>query len=178
MNALDVLIGVAAVVALLGGWRMGFLTRAFGWVGAGLGLLVALAAVPRLISTLELESRPLIAGVSVLATLALVTLGQGIGASLGGRVRPSSGERGARTVEPLAGAALGARPPKGAVRTAGPVASDEALADASRGDADPTLEGEDGESDEAVEPAGARRRRRRRRRPGPRPADAGAASDA
>ena len=78
----------------------------------------------------------------------------------------------------VAGAALGARPPKGAVRTAGPVASDEALADASRGDADPTLEGEDGESDEAVEPAGARRRRRRRRRPGPRPADAGAASDA
>ncbi len=107
MNALDVLIGVAAVVALLGGWRMGFLTRAFGWVGAGLGLLVALAAVPRLISTLELESRPLIAGVSVLATLALVTLGQGIGASLGGRIRPSSGERGARTVDSLAGAGLG-----------------------------------------------------------------------
>ncbi|MGA1325821.1 MAG: polynucleotide adenylyltransferase PcnB [Rubrivivax sp.] len=78
----------------------------------------------------------------------------------------------------VAGAAQGARPPKSVVRAPGPVASDEALADAIRGDADPTLDGEDGESDEAVEPAVARKRRRRRRRPGPRPADAGAASDA
>ncbi len=107
MNALDVVIAVAALLALVGGWRMGFLTRAFGWVGAGIGLLVSFAAVPRLISTLELQSRPLVAGVSILATLALVTLGQGIGASIGGRIRPSSGGRGARTADSLAGAALG-----------------------------------------------------------------------
>ena len=94
--------------------------------------------------------------------------------------RAAGGTRGADGAgqTEVAGAAQGARPPKGAVRAGGPVASDEPLADAIRVDADPTLDGEDGDSEEAVEPAVARKRRRRRRRSGPRPADAGPAADA
>ncbi|MFM7509859.1 MAG: MarP family serine protease [Actinomycetota bacterium] len=107
MNPLDIVIAVGAVMALVGGWRMGFLARAFGWAGAGFGLLVALAAVPRLIALLELESRGVIAVASIVTTLGLVTVGQGIGASIGNRVRPSSVDRGARAADSLAGAALG-----------------------------------------------------------------------
>ena len=35
MNGLDVVIVLAAVLAAVGGWKLGFLTRSVGWIGAG-----------------------------------------------------------------------------------------------------------------------------------------------
>ena len=45
MNGLDVVIIVAAVLAAVGGWRLGFLTRSIGWLGAGIGLALAVVVL-------------------------------------------------------------------------------------------------------------------------------------
>ena len=42
MNGLDVVLIVAAVLAAIGGWRLGFMTRAVGWIGAGIGIGAAI----------------------------------------------------------------------------------------------------------------------------------------
>ncbi len=107
MNPLDVLVAVAAVSAVVAGWRMGFLTRVFGWVGAGLGLLAALVFIPRLVDRLDTDSRAVLAIASVMGALVLVTLGQGLGAALGARLRPGQDVRHWRVADAAGGAALG-----------------------------------------------------------------------
>ncbi len=107
MNPLDLLILAAALVAVVAGWRMGFLARAFGWAGAGVGVVAALVLVPRLVERLDLESRAVVAVTSALAALTLVTLGQGVGAAIGARLRPGASVPHWRLLDAAGGAALG-----------------------------------------------------------------------
>lgn len=46
MSSLDLLIAAAAVSAVLGGWRLGFLARATSWVGLAAGLVVSARVLP------------------------------------------------------------------------------------------------------------------------------------
>ena len=107
MNGLDVVIVVAAVLAAVGGWRLGFLTRSVGWIGAGLGLALAVAVLPPLLDRLDLTSgnAVVLVGLSVLVVLA--SLGQGIGSALGSRLAPPVRAGAARRVDQVGGAALG-----------------------------------------------------------------------
>lgn len=107
MNPLDVVIAVATVMALVAGWRMGFLTRAFGWAGAAAGFALALVGVPRLIDWIDADSRLVVVLVGVLASILVVSIGQGIGSAVGRRLRPRANRGGAHAVDSLGGAALG-----------------------------------------------------------------------
>lgn len=107
MNGLDLVVTLAAVVAAVVGWRLGFLTRALGWVGAAAGLVVAVLAVPRLLRVLDLGDETTVLVVGTLVLVLMVSIGQGVGAALGSRLRPPVRSRAARTADSVGGGLLG-----------------------------------------------------------------------
>lgn len=107
MNGLDLLVLLLAGLAAVVGWRLGFLTRALGWIGAALGLVVAVLAVPRLMAFLDLSSETLVLLVGTAAIVLVVSIGQAVGSSLGARLRPPVRSRAARTLDAVGGGLLG-----------------------------------------------------------------------
>ncbi|UDY36399.1 MarP family serine protease [Dermatobacter hominis] len=107
MNGLDVVIVVAAVLAAVGGWRLGFLTRSVGWIGAGLGLALAVAVLPPLLDRLDLTSGSAVVLVGLSVLVVLASLGQGIGSAIGSRLAPPVRPGAARRLDQVGGAALG-----------------------------------------------------------------------
>jgi S1-C subfamily serine protease len=53
MNELDLLILVAVVSAVIGGWRLGFLARVASWIGLALGLVVAARVLPAVLDSFQ-----------------------------------------------------------------------------------------------------------------------------
>jgi S1-C subfamily serine protease len=86
VNALDVVIIVAAVAAGLGGWRLGFVTRVFAWVGVALGLAIAVAFVPRIVTTFGGTSADDRVTVALVFLVLAATIGQTIGLGAGALV--------------------------------------------------------------------------------------------
>ena len=107
MNGLDIALLVLAALAAVLGWRLGFLTRAFGWLGAALGLGLAVVLVPRALRLVDWPSDTLLLGAGVLALVLVASLGQGVGSAIGARLRPPVRSRGARTLDALGGCLLG-----------------------------------------------------------------------
>lgn len=107
MNGLDLLLAVLAVVAVVGGWRLGFVTRSLGWLGAALGLTLAVLVVPGLLARLDLSDDTAVLLLGLACFVVAVALGQGIGAAVGARLRPEAEGSGARRADAAAGAALG-----------------------------------------------------------------------
>jgi S1-C subfamily serine protease len=107
VNGLDLLIVVAAVLAAVGGWRLGFLTRSVGWIGAGIGLALAVAVLPPLLDRLELRSGGAVVLVGLCVLVVLASIGQGIGSALGARLAPPVRSSAARRIDQAGGAALG-----------------------------------------------------------------------
>ncbi len=107
MNGLDLVLVVAAGLAAWGGWRLGFLRRLSGWIGAAAGLAVGIVLAPRVVERLSLESdlAVFLMGTAVLVVLA--TLGQGIGAAIGARLRRGVDTPHGRNVDAVGGCALG-----------------------------------------------------------------------
>ena len=107
MNGLDVVIVVAAVLAAVGGWRLGFLTRSVGWIGAGVGLAIAVAILPPLLDRLDLTSGGAVVLVGLCVLVVLASIGQGIGSAVGARLAPPVRTGAARRIDQAGGAALG-----------------------------------------------------------------------
>lgn len=107
MNGLDLVLAVAATIAAVAGWRLGFLRRFAGWVGAAAGLTVAIIAAPRLIPRLALGSDLAVLLVSTALLVLFATAGQGLGALLGARLRQEVDSEAGRAVDATGGAALG-----------------------------------------------------------------------
>jgi len=93
VNALDFVVVVLAFGAAVGGWRLGFIARALGWIGVAAGLLFASRFVPRVVTTFggfRPENRAAVAvGFLLLASALGQTVGLGFGALLH-RVVPMS----------------------------------------------------------------------------------------
>jgi S1-C subfamily serine protease len=53
VNELDLLILAAAVSAVIGGWRLGFLARVASWIGLALGLVVAARVLPAVLDSFQ-----------------------------------------------------------------------------------------------------------------------------
>lgn len=85
MDVLDIVIIVVAIIAAVGGWRMGFLTRVLSWLGLAVGFLVAARFVSRAVVAVGGDSltRFIVAAV-VLVGGALV--GQALGLFLGSKL--------------------------------------------------------------------------------------------
>lgn len=107
MNGLDLLLVLLAVLAAVGGWRLGFVTRALGWVGTGLGLALAVVAVPRVLERLDLSSESVVLVVGLLAFVLMASVGHGIGSAVGGRLRAPVHTPVGRRLDQVGGALLG-----------------------------------------------------------------------
>jgi len=83
VNALDLVVVVLAFGAAVGGWRLGFIARALGWVGVGVGLVFASRFVPRVVTTFGGTRPENRAAVAVGFLLLAAALGQTVGLGLG-----------------------------------------------------------------------------------------------
>ncbi len=107
MNGLDLLLLALVGLAAVGGWRLGFLRRFSGWVGTGAGLAVGIVFAPPLVERLHLESdMSVVLAVTALLVL-LASIGQGLGALIGSRLRQEVGSPVARNVDAVGGTLLG-----------------------------------------------------------------------
>lgn len=107
MNGLDVILILAAVLAVVGGWRLGLITRALGWVGALIGGALGVVAVPALNNWIHPSTDGGVLLLTAGAFILLISIGQAIGVALGSRIRPSPVERGLHRVDAVGGSALG-----------------------------------------------------------------------
>src|SRR5690242_17458190 len=86
MNLLDVLVLALCASAAVGGFRLGFLARAFSWAGMGLGIILATRLLPSILRRFE-DGQPsgkLMIAIGVL--LGGAFLGQALGLLIGARV--------------------------------------------------------------------------------------------
>ncbi len=104
---LDVVLVGLAVAAIVGGYRLGFVTRVVSWIGLGIGLVVALRLTPILLRWLD-PTRPAISLAIVVALLVVgASLGQALGFVIGARLRPRRTEGLAAGVDGVFGAFAG-----------------------------------------------------------------------
>lgn len=109
MNLLDVLILVVTALAILGGYRLGFLARSLSWIGLLVAMLLAIRFTPDLVRSLS-GATPRARLFAVLAfIIGLALLGQAAGLAAGAALRRRLGS-GARisSIDRAAGAAMGA----------------------------------------------------------------------
>ncbi len=108
MNLLDLLILVAVVGAGVGGYRLGFLTRATSWIGLAIGLYAGARLLPTAVELIggnaDTTSRLLVA---VVVLIGGAFIGQALGLLAGSRLRKVLPTGPARTVDKGVGALLG-----------------------------------------------------------------------
>lgn len=107
MNGLDLILILAAALAVVGGWRLGLITRALGWVGALIGGAIGVVAVPALNNWIQPPSDSGVLLLSAGGFILLISIGQALGVALGSRIRPSAVDRGLHRVDAVGGSALG-----------------------------------------------------------------------
>ncbi|MEL7208976.1 MAG: CvpA family protein [Actinomycetota bacterium] len=108
MTALDVVIVMAGISAVVAGYRLGFVARAISWLGLGTGLLLAAWALPRLLEAFPDASELQLFFAAVGILLGGAIAGQAVGLVIGGRLRVAVPDGAARTADRSAGAVAGA----------------------------------------------------------------------
>ncbi len=88
MNLFDVVIVGLVVAGIVGGYRLGMVTRVASWIGMFLGLFLAVRLLPWILERLPRSGGLTSFAVVVGVLLFLAFLGQGIGLWLGSTVRP------------------------------------------------------------------------------------------
>ncbi|MGI9579357.1 MAG: MarP family serine protease [Microthrixaceae bacterium] len=107
MNLFDIAVVLAALLAIAGGWRLGLVTRALGWLGALAGLAIAVAAVPALTNWMDPSSDVGVLLLTAGGFVALVAIGQSVGVAIGSRLRPRTEDQHLRIADSLGGSVLG-----------------------------------------------------------------------
>jgi len=87
VNLLDLVILGVGVLAMVGGYRLGFLTRTASWVGMALGLFLAARSLPWLVERFDHESSISLLLLGGIVLLAGSFLGQAVGVLVGSRLR-------------------------------------------------------------------------------------------
>lgn len=93
MNALDLLLVVVALAAVVAGYRLGFTARVLSWIGLGAGLVLGVRVLPWVLDRVGGSPRGQLILVALAVVLAGAVLGQTAGLALGLRFapRPRSG---------------------------------------------------------------------------------------
>jgi S1-C subfamily serine protease len=107
VNGLDLILVALAIAAAVGGWRLGFLRRSAGWLGAAAGTAAAIVLAPALIRRLGLDSDLAVVLVVTALLVLLASIGQGIGATIGARLRQEVESPAARHMDAVGGTLLG-----------------------------------------------------------------------
>ena len=87
MNLLDLILLGTGVLAMVGGYRLGFLTRTASWVGMGVGLFLGARTLPWLVEQFEEESPASLLLLGGIVLLVGSFLGQAVGVVVGSRLR-------------------------------------------------------------------------------------------
>jgi len=106
VDSLDLIVVVLAIVAGVGGWRLGFVARAASWIGMGIGIYVATRVVPALGRSEEDPQRLLLLGMVILFSGAII--GQVLGLLVGARLRTVLRTQQVVTVDRVGGSIAGA----------------------------------------------------------------------
>lgn len=107
MNGLDLVLVLAAIAAAVGGWTLGFIRRLGGWLGVALGLTLGVVSLPSLINALGFADDRVIFIFGGVFLVLLATVGQGLGESVGSRIRSGVDTSGGRYLDSLGGSVLG-----------------------------------------------------------------------
>ncbi|MHB1138695.1 MAG: CvpA family protein, partial [Microthrixaceae bacterium] len=107
MNGFDLLLVLVAGFAAFGGWKLGFLRRLSGWIGAGLGVALAIVVLPAVTDRLGTVSDVTIFAVGAALLILLASVGQGLGAVVGSRLRLGVDSRAGAGIDSVGGAVLG-----------------------------------------------------------------------
>ncbi len=107
MNLFDLAVLLAALLAVVGGWRLGLVTRALGWLGALAGLAIAVVAVPALSDWIDPSSDVGVLLLTVGGFVLLLAGGQAIGVAAGSRLRPRTEDQHLRIADSVGGSLLG-----------------------------------------------------------------------
>jgi len=108
VNGLDLVLLALALAAVVGGFRLGFVTRLTSWVGMALGVVAGVASLPWIIDHLDGRfSRPDLVLVSAGAVLAGGLVGQTAGLLIGSRLHVAIRRGPGRKVDAGFGAVAG-----------------------------------------------------------------------
>jgi S1-C subfamily serine protease len=107
MTLLDIVLAGSIGLAVLGGWRLGFLTRVLSWVGLAGGLLLGLEVLPAFLRQIGSENRTLVVLLALGLLVVSATLGQALGFVIGERLSPAVRLGGLGPVDRLLGALAG-----------------------------------------------------------------------
>ncbi|MFN8038109.1 MAG: MarP family serine protease [Acidimicrobiales bacterium] len=107
MNLFDVLIVGLVVAGIVGGYRLGMVTRVASWIGMFIGLFAAVRVLPWILERLPRSGGLTSFAVVVGVLLFLAFLGQGIGLWLGSTLRPVSDDGTVTVVDRVLGGLAG-----------------------------------------------------------------------
>jgi S1-C subfamily serine protease len=107
MNALDLVLIVAAVMVAAGGYRLGFTTRVLSWLGLAAGFVVALRLLPRVLGAIDGTDHRQVVVVTIGTIVLGAALGQMAGLALGARLAPRGSNRTMVTADRALGAVAG-----------------------------------------------------------------------
>lgn len=108
MDELDAIVLVAAVIAAVGGYRLGFIGRVISWLGLGLGFYVAVRFLPTIVNDLHNASPGTLVAVAVVVLVGGAMVGQALGLVAGSRLHHILPPGPIRLVDRAVGAAVGA----------------------------------------------------------------------
>jgi len=107
MTLLDLALGGSIVLAVIGGWRLGFLTRVVSWLGLAVGLLLGLQILPAFLRQIGGDNRTMAVVLALGLLVVMSTIGQALGFVLGARLAPSGSGGGFGTLDRVLGAVAG-----------------------------------------------------------------------
>lgn len=104
---LDVVLIVLAVMAAVGGYRLGFIARATSWLGLAVGVAAGALLLPPLLRQMRDSNGVTVALIAIGVLLASALVGQGLGLVLGTRLHVALPPGPLRRLDQVVGAALG-----------------------------------------------------------------------
>jgi len=107
MTLLDIVLAGSVALAVLGGWRLGFLTRVLSWVGLAGGLLLGLEVLPSFLRRIDSDNRTMVVLLALGLLVVTATIGQALGFVIGERLAPAVRLGGLGTVDRVLGALAG-----------------------------------------------------------------------
>jgi S1-C subfamily serine protease len=107
MNLLDLLLIAVATLAVIGGYRLGFTTRAVSWIGLAAGLALAVKILPAFLGQLDTTNHGMVLFLTIGLLLIGASLGQALGFMLGSRLSPRSTNSALGAVDRSLGAVAG-----------------------------------------------------------------------
>ncbi len=107
MDTLDLIVIAGAVIAALGGYRLGFFGRVASWLGLALGFYVAIRLLPSVLIRLTSAAPATQLAVAVLILVGGAVIGQALGLVVGSRLRRALPGGPVRQVDRVVGAGTG-----------------------------------------------------------------------